>query len=208
MACKSLVGAEATSRGGYGGDKQIQAKKRRNKTMKFLVLATPGALPVPPEMGAKLYPAGITWMEERLKNGKVESSYIYADRGGFAIANVNSHEELFDECFSTAVSVLRVGGKSAGGLETQLPIARRIFWEDGSQVTPNLSCTGTTDRNDRATISAVPGCRSSLLSRLAARFLTEGALVDLLDWIIRLYQRRILYRAETKMFNVFALTPK
>lgn len=68
--------------------------------MKYMVMGTPSATPIPLEQAEYIYTAAIAWVEERLKNGKIECSYIFADRGGFAISNVNSQEELFDELLS------------------------------------------------------------------------------------------------------------
>ncbi len=68
--------------------------------MKFLVTARPGSTPIPPEHAVGLYTAAMTWVDERLKNGKLDCHYTFPDRGGFAIANVNSAEELDDEILS------------------------------------------------------------------------------------------------------------
>jgi hypothetical protein len=68
--------------------------------MKYMVLGRQGSTPIPPEHAVNLYTAAIAWMEERLKNGKIECHYTFPDRGGFAIANVNSAEELDDEILS------------------------------------------------------------------------------------------------------------
>lgn len=68
--------------------------------MKYLVIVSPNQTPLPPEMAVDIYKAAIVWTEERLKNGKIESTYIFNERGGFSIANVNSQEELFDEMLS------------------------------------------------------------------------------------------------------------
>jgi hypothetical protein len=86
--------------GGYGGDRHIQDKKRRKYTMKYLVIGNPNLTPIPPELAVNIYKAAIAWMDERLKNGKLDFHYIFAERGGFVIANVNSPEELFDEMLS------------------------------------------------------------------------------------------------------------
>lgn len=68
--------------------------------MKYLVIVTPNQTPMPPEMAVNIYKAAIAWTDERLKNGKIETIYIFAERGGFSIANVKSQEELFDEILS------------------------------------------------------------------------------------------------------------
>jgi hypothetical protein len=68
--------------------------------MKYLVIGNPSLTPIPPEQAVFIYKAAMDWIDERLKNGKIESHYIFAERGGFSIANVNSVEELFDELLS------------------------------------------------------------------------------------------------------------
>ena len=68
--------------------------------MKYLVIATPNQTLMPMDMAVNLYNAAMAWTDERLKNGKIDCTYIFAERGGFSIANVNSHEELFDELLS------------------------------------------------------------------------------------------------------------
>ena len=68
--------------------------------MKYLVILTPNQTPLPPEMAEKIYKAAMVWTDERLKSGKIESTYIFNERGGFSVANVNSQEELFDEMLS------------------------------------------------------------------------------------------------------------
>ncbi len=68
--------------------------------MKYLVILTPNQTPLPLDMAEKLYRAAIAWTEERLKNGKMETTYIFNEKGGFSVANVNSQEELFDEMLS------------------------------------------------------------------------------------------------------------
>ncbi|HEX9091631.1 MAG TPA: hypothetical protein VF831_09090 [Anaerolineales bacterium] len=65
--------------------------------MKYLVIANPRPIQLPPEQAVSLYQAVIAWTDERLKNGKLEVTYGYPGGGGIAIANVNSQEELFDE---------------------------------------------------------------------------------------------------------------
>ena len=68
--------------------------------MKYLVIASSNSVPIPPEMAVNIYKAAIAWMDERIKNGKLDCSYVYVGGGGIAIANVNSQEELFDELLS------------------------------------------------------------------------------------------------------------
>lgn len=65
--------------------------------MKYLVIANPRPIPIPPEQAVSLYQAVLAWTDERLKNGKLEVNYVLPGGGGIAIANVNSPEELYDE---------------------------------------------------------------------------------------------------------------
>jgi hypothetical protein len=68
--------------------------------MKYLVIARPNAVPIPPDQAGKLYEAAMTWMDNSIKAGKVDNSYVFPGGGGVAIANVNSQEEAFDSLFS------------------------------------------------------------------------------------------------------------
>jgi|SRR4030042_6623620 len=68
--------------------------------MKYLVIVTPNQTQIPLEMAEKIYKAAMVWTDERLKSGKIESTYIFNERGGFSVASANSHEELFDEMLS------------------------------------------------------------------------------------------------------------
>jgi hypothetical protein len=65
--------------------------------MKFLVLAHPGTVQLPPDQGLPLYQAAKEWINERLESGKLECHYTFPQGGGIAISNVDSHEELADE---------------------------------------------------------------------------------------------------------------
>lgn len=68
--------------------------------MKYLVIANPRPVPIPPEQAIDLYKAAIVWTDERQKNGKIDCNYVFVGGGGLAIANTNSQEELFDELLS------------------------------------------------------------------------------------------------------------
>jgi hypothetical protein len=64
--------------------------------MKYLTIASPKAIPVPPEQGIKLYPAAMAWVDKQIKSGNIEAMYIFPEGGGVAISDVNSQEEAFD----------------------------------------------------------------------------------------------------------------
>jgi hypothetical protein len=68
--------------------------------MKYIVIASSNRVPIPPEKGINLYKAATAWTDERLKNGKLDCSYVYVGGGGFSIANVNSQEEGYDALLS------------------------------------------------------------------------------------------------------------
>lgn len=65
--------------------------------MKFLTMGMPGPRPVPAEMGVSVYEAAKLWIHQRIDEGKIECVYIFPDRGGFAISNAESHEEVMEE---------------------------------------------------------------------------------------------------------------
>jgi hypothetical protein len=71
--------------------------------MKFLVTAIPNR-PIPPEMGAALWQAATAWTEERIADGRIECNYVFAQTGGMAIIEVDSHEQVFDELMGYPLS--------------------------------------------------------------------------------------------------------
>lgn len=71
--------------------------------MKFLVTAMPDRQ-IPVEMGAALYQAAVAWTEERIADGRIECTYIFAQTGGMAVIEVDSHEQVFDEIMSYPLS--------------------------------------------------------------------------------------------------------
>jgi hypothetical protein len=68
--------------------------------MKFLIMVLPIRLPVPPEQGAEPYGAAREWIGERLGDGRMDCAYVFADGGGLAIGNAETHEQVFDELMS------------------------------------------------------------------------------------------------------------
>lgn len=64
--------------------------------MKYLVTALPGTTPIPPEQLADLYQAAGEWIKTGLEEGRFECVYVFADAGGIAIGNADSHEAVFD----------------------------------------------------------------------------------------------------------------
>jgi hypothetical protein len=62
--------------------------------MKFLVISKPKHL-VPPEMGPALIDAMTAWIDQNIRNGKVESTLGFAGMGGGGgVLSVDSTEEL------------------------------------------------------------------------------------------------------------------
>lgn len=66
--------------------------------MKYLVMARRNQMPLAPEMGIAVFQAGKERDSAELAAGGMDVQYFYADgSGGFAIANGNSHEEVYDK---------------------------------------------------------------------------------------------------------------
>lgn len=63
--------------------------------MKFLITGHPGNVPIPPALGVALYQAAKEWVDARLADGSMDCHYVFAESGGFAISNADSHEDLF-----------------------------------------------------------------------------------------------------------------
>jgi len=61
--------------------------------MKYLVMATPQPIPIPPE----LFQPARDWIGERIGDQRFECVYLFPGGGGVAIRNAESHEELYDE---------------------------------------------------------------------------------------------------------------
>jgi hypothetical protein len=68
--------------------------------MKYLVVANPNHVPVPPEQALGLYKATSAWIDERIKNGRIDVNYTFLGGGGLAIANVETQEQAFAELLS------------------------------------------------------------------------------------------------------------
>lgn len=71
--------------------------------MKYLVSAIQDT-PIPPELGAALYEAATAWIEERIADGRIDCHFVFAQTGGMAIVDVDSHEQLFEEIMSYPLS--------------------------------------------------------------------------------------------------------
>ncbi len=62
---------------------------------KFLVISKQIDVPVPPKAMKKLLPAQFSYLKGLRQSGKVECSYgLVGGKGGAAIVNAESHEEL------------------------------------------------------------------------------------------------------------------
>ncbi len=68
--------------------------------MKYLVMGKttgfPGMTPTPPDVMQGLNVAARTFVKERLEDGSFDCHYVFADGGGFAIVNADSHEGVLD----------------------------------------------------------------------------------------------------------------
>lgn len=64
--------------------------------MKYLVTCRPCPTEPPPERAIALIKAATEWIEDRLADGSMETTYLFPDRGGIAIMDAESHEELME----------------------------------------------------------------------------------------------------------------
>ena len=62
--------------------------------MKYLTIAKPGPIPIPPDQGEKLLQASKAWIEAKLADGSIDVTYNFFGGGGFAIGNADSHEAV------------------------------------------------------------------------------------------------------------------
>lgn len=68
--------------------------------MKYMIIGNPNLTRVPPDQAIELYKFAAVWIDERIKNGKLDCLYVFPDGSGMTIANVKTQEELFDELLS------------------------------------------------------------------------------------------------------------
>jgi hypothetical protein len=61
--------------------------------MKYLVMATPLPIPIPPE----LFEEARHWIGERIADRRFDCVYMLLGGGGVAIRNAESHEEVYEE---------------------------------------------------------------------------------------------------------------
>lgn len=59
--------------------------------MKYMISATPGPMPPPPE----LFDAAMDWIEGKIDDGTFDCVYGFMEGGGFSVANVESHADAF-----------------------------------------------------------------------------------------------------------------
>ncbi|MDH4208471.1 MAG: hypothetical protein OEV76_06335 [Anaerolineae bacterium] len=65
--------------------------------MKYLITGRRNLAPMEPKMAINVFQAAKQWNNAQLAAGKLDLTYNYADgSGGFAIANGDSHEEVYD----------------------------------------------------------------------------------------------------------------
>ena len=61
--------------------------------MKYLVMATPLPIPIPPE----LFEEARHWIGERIADRRFDCVYMFLGGGGVAVRNAESHEEVYSE---------------------------------------------------------------------------------------------------------------
>jgi muconolactone delta-isomerase len=61
--------------------------------MKYLVLYRQGPNP-PAEAVDELAAGSMDWVRSLIDQGKIETTYLFPDGGGFAVFNADNHEEL------------------------------------------------------------------------------------------------------------------
>ena len=71
--------------------------------MKYLVIAKPGAIPIPPDQGEQLLQASKDWIKAKLGDGSIDVTYNFFGGGGFAISNADSHETVLKELRETFI---------------------------------------------------------------------------------------------------------
>lgn len=64
--------------------------------MKYLIVAKPTNTPMPEGQEYELFKAAQDYGNAKLKDGTFDCAYAFFNGGGFAIANVASHEEAYD----------------------------------------------------------------------------------------------------------------
>lgn len=60
--------------------------------MKYMIRATPGPMPPPPER----FDAAMDWIEAKIEDGTFDCVYGFMEGGGFSVANVGSHADAFE----------------------------------------------------------------------------------------------------------------
>jgi hypothetical protein len=74
----------------------VEMDRPAGRRVKFLVTCCPSLTPPPPERSVVLLRAAIDWIEARLADGSMETTYLFPNRGGIAIMHADSHEELME----------------------------------------------------------------------------------------------------------------
>ncbi|HSF42908.1 MAG TPA: muconolactone Delta-isomerase family protein [Thermoanaerobaculia bacterium] len=64
--------------------------------MKYLVTCHPTQYPMEPARAAGMIQAAVRWIEDRLADGSMETTYLFPNRGGIAIMEAGSHEHLME----------------------------------------------------------------------------------------------------------------
>ncbi|MGE5123782.1 MAG: hypothetical protein ACM3H7_04640 [Acidobacteriaceae bacterium] len=64
--------------------------------MKYLAIGSPRGLIIPADQLVNLYQTALSWADDQIKSGKIDTMYVFPEGGGMAIGNINSQEEAFD----------------------------------------------------------------------------------------------------------------
>ncbi len=83
-------------RNGFHDDRTMQHPQRKERircVMKYLVMATPLPIPIPPE----LFLAARDWTAGRMEARAFDCNYMFLGGGGIAIYNAASHEKVYAE---------------------------------------------------------------------------------------------------------------
>ena len=87
--------ARESSLGGSCGELAAQ-ELTESRAVKFLVTCRPSQTPPAPERCVVLIRAAMEWIEARLADGSMETTYLFPNRGGIAIMHAESHEALME----------------------------------------------------------------------------------------------------------------
>jgi hypothetical protein len=92
---RPAVAARESSLGG-SRDELARTDPAESRAVKFLVTCRPSPTPPSPERCVVLIRAAMDWIEARLADGSMETTYLFPNRGGIAILHAESQEALME----------------------------------------------------------------------------------------------------------------